>query len=279
MPPLQTEIVEQVIKLSEYINKTQVFQLIEKAGKQRDKRRLNNLFYAAKYSTMHINSLYKRLIRHYFPLRKAFSPEELLIRWNNVFVECSILTDMKSPTQAVRFTNLHFKTIKKRKDKGLHTIVSENPFGFELRGTLPLEEVRDSTVDLTLTEEKGKKGKAEVFEIVDTFINAVDKPATIEWIAKNIGPEMPVEDEQIELSELSSYAEFLDKLPEDVLEELVNWNSQDDDNFPDEAVQEMILFNNTPELLDLDLLTVEEINEHLFSDQGFNDPIDIPKEI
>jgi hypothetical protein len=89
--------------------------LIKKAGKQRDMRSLNNLFCAANYVIMHINHPYKRIIRHYFPLGKTLSPEQLLERWNKVFMECSILKKMTTSTQAVRFTKLHFKTGKEEK--------------------------------------------------------------------------------------------------------------------------------------------------------------------
>jgi hypothetical protein len=129
---LQEFIVDQYINLHGYVERERLFTLIEEAAEQRDRRKLNNLFYAAYYFTIDGHSMYKRLVRYHIPLGKIYSPEELLDKWNAIFLENGLLDEFETETQAIRFTKLHYKTTKKRGSGCRHTIVKENPFGFEL---------------------------------------------------------------------------------------------------------------------------------------------------
>jgi hypothetical protein len=250
LSPIQREIVKEVIKLSKYIDAKKLLPLIKKAGKQRDMRSLNNLFCAANYVIMHINHPYKRIIRHYFPLGKTLSPEQLLERWNKVFMECSILKKMTTSTQAVRFTKLHFKTVKRKKDKGLHTIVLENPFGFELHLSLPLEEANNDTIGTVATNDKEKKRNSDALETTDATLTVVDEPSSSKIDTQNQNEEFDEEYEDIELSDVLSYSEFLESLPEEVFNEMMDMIDDDQegfldevevdyDNIPDDVLEEM----------------------------------------
>jgi hypothetical protein len=138
---LQKDILFKWNKLYWYIDRDRMFQLIEQTGEHRDNRQLNNLFQSAFYLTLSPEVLYKRLVRHHIPIGEIFTAEQLLERWNTIFLEGGFLKKPETPIQAVRLTKLHYLLTRKRK-AGLdaHLIKKENPFDFVLLEHRPFKE-------------------------------------------------------------------------------------------------------------------------------------------
>jgi hypothetical protein len=124
---LQKLIVKKYNEVYEYLDSDQLLDLIQEAGNTRDSRQLNNLFLSTYYVTLSTSAHYKRQVKFHIPLKKSFTGEELLLRWNLIFDETGLHKRLDSPTSAVRFTNLHYKTIKRRRPKICHYIAEENP--------------------------------------------------------------------------------------------------------------------------------------------------------
>lgn len=133
---LQKDIVNQFSQLYKYIDNKQLLQHIEKKAGERDSRGLNNLMFAAFYVTLPHTENYKRIVSQHIPLKSAFTKEELLKKWINIFVLSGLQVKVTSETHAVRITKLHFKTKRKKAEKA-HLIVSENPLNFKILGIRP----------------------------------------------------------------------------------------------------------------------------------------------
>jgi hypothetical protein len=95
----------------------------------------------------------------------------------------------------------------------------ENPFGFELHLSLPLEEANNDTIGTVATNDKEKKRNSDALETTDATLTVVDEPSSSKIDTQNQNEEFDEEYEDIELSDVLSYSEFLESLPEEVFNE------------------------------------------------------------
>jgi hypothetical protein len=138
---LQKDILWKWDKLYWYIDRNRMFELIEQTGEDRDNRKLNNLFQSAFYLTFSPEVHYKRLVRHHIPIGEVFTAEQLLERWNAIFLEGGFLKKPETSIQAVRLTKLHYLTTRKRKaGHDAHLIKKENPHDLVLLEHRPYKE-------------------------------------------------------------------------------------------------------------------------------------------
>jgi hypothetical protein len=142
----QKDIIWKWDNLQPYIDRDRMFELMEQAGEDRDNRQLNNLFQSAFYLTLNPEVHYKRLVRHHIPIGEVFTGEQLLEKWNAIFLEGGFLKKPETPIQAVRLTKLHYLITRKRK-AGLdaHFIKKENPYDFVLLEHRPYKEGENIT--------------------------------------------------------------------------------------------------------------------------------------
>ncbi|GAB3164188.1 hypothetical protein [Telluribacter humicola] len=129
LTPYQQEIATIYDNLCEFIEPSQLLDKIEEASLKPDRRMLTNLQLAGYYATLHKDFQYKRTVSHHLPLKQEFTREELLEKWNTIFSELGLHKAFDTLTQAVRFTKLHFKIVKKVKPVRFK-IQRENPLDF-----------------------------------------------------------------------------------------------------------------------------------------------------
>jgi hypothetical protein len=138
---LQKDIVQNYHYFYKAIDNAQILSMMAEEAVKKDKRSFNNLILAAFYFALHPDEHYKRTVRFHIPLNSVLTGEQLLNKWNDIFVEMNMQKKAKSTTEAVRLTNLHFRTTirkdKQRKPSG-RFIKSENPRGFTLIEHLPV---------------------------------------------------------------------------------------------------------------------------------------------
>jgi hypothetical protein len=143
LSPFQMKIAQQFVDLEEYIEKEMLYKYIEEAGGKKDRRALDNMFFAAYYLTLDEEVHYKRLVNYYFPKKRSFTDKEILEKWKMLSLESSLGKNFESAVQAVRFTKLHFKTTKRRASGKKHYIADANPYGFKLIKTRPFKKKSD----------------------------------------------------------------------------------------------------------------------------------------
>lgn len=101
---------------------------------KRDSRQFNNLRKAAYFLTLDSSINYKNQVKRHLPLKSAYTREELMGKWQDIFSDSGIgyLIRKYNVNTIVQFTKLHFKTTT-TKDRPAKTKIQRlNPKGFEL---------------------------------------------------------------------------------------------------------------------------------------------------
>lgn len=135
---LQEEIIMQYHYLFKSLDNEQLLTLMEQEAKKRDSRSFNSLMLAAFFVTLHPEEQYKRIVNFHIPLKKVFTNEELLKKWNDIFIEMNMQRKLKTEIQAIKLTGLHFHTIKRKDNK------TKKPIGHYIKSENPLKLIRTS---------------------------------------------------------------------------------------------------------------------------------------
>lgn len=125
------------------IDNAQLLTLMAKEAVRRDNRGFTNLMLAAFFFSMHPDDHYNRIVNFHLPLKSVFTNEQLLEKWNDIFLEMNMQKKLTSEVSAVRLTALHFLTTKRRDNKPPrktigHYIRRENPYDLTLIAHKPI---------------------------------------------------------------------------------------------------------------------------------------------
>jgi hypothetical protein len=122
---LQKKILKNFMNLYGYIDSNQILDKISEVSQKRDSRELNHLMWAATYSIMSDDNLYKNRINTYLKVGSRYSPEEIRKRLNLSHMEANISTHFKTNRSAVNYIKRIFKC--KRYNDCSYSLISTNP--------------------------------------------------------------------------------------------------------------------------------------------------------
>jgi hypothetical protein len=127
---LQKKILNNFKELYGHIDSEQILDMISEVSQKRDSRELNRLMWAATYSIMPDDHIYKGRIDKYFKLGARYSPDEIQKRMNLAHMEANINTQFRTNRSAVNYLKRIFMC--KRYNDGTYCLISNNPYEFKI---------------------------------------------------------------------------------------------------------------------------------------------------
>lgn len=106
----QKDVIMAYLSNQQFLDKKQLIARLKVAGKGRDLRKLNNFTLSALFATLHPKNFYRTLVDQHFKIGNVYTNTEILNNWNKVIKQLNIYQGISSKVNAVKFTNLHFKT-------------------------------------------------------------------------------------------------------------------------------------------------------------------------
>lgn len=126
--PLQRIIINHFSKLYGFIEAKQLLDELSFVSQKNDSRELNRLVLAAGFVVLPEDDIYKMMVYKYFKQGTKYNSNEILKRWNTLFIEANLNSRIETTAKAVRQLKVHFNC--KRNNDGSYTILSDNPFDF-----------------------------------------------------------------------------------------------------------------------------------------------------
>jgi hypothetical protein len=135
----QKKIIKKFIRVSPFIDKSDLIKHLKDRCDSRDSRSLDNFFNAAFFAILPDSHLYKRNMKFHFPLGQEFSKEEIIKKIELVILESNLKISINKDRTAIKFFKLHFHAISNRKN-GKLKIKRENPLNLKIKKLIPYEE-------------------------------------------------------------------------------------------------------------------------------------------
>jgi hypothetical protein len=127
---LQKKILNNFKELYGHIDSEQILDMISEVSQKRDSRELNRLIWAATYSIMPDDHIYKGRMDKYFKIGARYSPDEIQKRMNLVHIEANINTQFRTNRSAVNYLKRIFNC--KRYNDSTYGLISSNPYDFKI---------------------------------------------------------------------------------------------------------------------------------------------------
>lgn len=133
VPYIQRKILESFRFLFEHIRRDNLIKKLKVVANSKDSRKINNFNLSAKFTILPVGNIYKNRVFKYFPVGEQFTKEDILTRWNIIFVESNMNKQFKFDefVGAVKFMKIHLKC-KRSEDGKRYRVVSDNPLKLKL---------------------------------------------------------------------------------------------------------------------------------------------------